>query len=272
MSSPRSYTTVLMLTIFLGFFGVHRFAVGKVGTGVVYLFTYGLFFIGWLADIVTVATGAFTDKQGRIIQRPPSKASTAASETERFVPGPGEGFEFVAEGNEPERDTSGRVIVRLGAGSQFQIPVQWGDTTDVDAVTAHFQGSQKLDDGDTGTLTKRFRVVADSAEYWGGRCYEVETPDGVKAFEIRDQDEHAFGLMSQIIQDATPVLRGMDERLSSAPLVFDVAVAATYTVADAWGDGEGSAEVEISDPVIRLRNPLKIQVKSVEPSPSSTER
>ncbi len=36
------------LCLFLGFLGGHKFYEGKIGTGILYLFTGGLFLIGWL--------------------------------------------------------------------------------------------------------------------------------------------------------------------------------------------------------------------------------
>lgn len=58
----KSKTTALLLCIFLGQFGAHRFYVGKTGTAVLYLFTLGLVHIGQIIDIVKIATGEFTDK------------------------------------------------------------------------------------------------------------------------------------------------------------------------------------------------------------------
>ena len=41
----------------------------KIGTGILYLFTGGLFGIGWLIDLVKIATGKFTDKNGNVVQK-----------------------------------------------------------------------------------------------------------------------------------------------------------------------------------------------------------
>ena len=49
-----------ILCLFLGYFGIHKFYEGKVGMGILYLFTFGLFGIGWLVDIVITAKAAFS--------------------------------------------------------------------------------------------------------------------------------------------------------------------------------------------------------------------
>ena len=43
-----------LLWWFLGFIGVHKFYVGKTGMGILYIFTGGLFGIGWLIDAFTL--------------------------------------------------------------------------------------------------------------------------------------------------------------------------------------------------------------------------
>ena len=53
-----------LLGIFLGGLGVHRFYVGKVGTGLLYLFTGSLCGIGYLYDLIKIITGTFTDGNG----------------------------------------------------------------------------------------------------------------------------------------------------------------------------------------------------------------
>lgn len=65
--SSKSKITALLLCIFLGTLGVHRFYVGKVGTGIVWLLTLGVFGIGVLVDIIMIAIGKFKDKQGNLL-------------------------------------------------------------------------------------------------------------------------------------------------------------------------------------------------------------
>jgi TM2 domain-containing membrane protein YozV len=50
------YSVAWLLQTFLGAFGVHRFYMGKIGTGLLWLFTGGLFLIGWLYDFCTLNT------------------------------------------------------------------------------------------------------------------------------------------------------------------------------------------------------------------------
>jgi len=42
----------LILCFFFGYFGVHKFYEGKIGMGVLYLFTFGLFFVGCITDFI----------------------------------------------------------------------------------------------------------------------------------------------------------------------------------------------------------------------------
>jgi TM2 domain-containing membrane protein YozV len=57
----------LLLCWLLGFLGVHRFYVGKVGTGVLMLVTGGGFGIWWLIDLVTIIIGSFRDAEGQLV-------------------------------------------------------------------------------------------------------------------------------------------------------------------------------------------------------------
>lgn len=67
MASSKTKMTTLLLCLFLGSLGVHRFYVGKTGTGVIWLLTLGCCGIGTLYDLIMIIMGKFTDKDGNVI-------------------------------------------------------------------------------------------------------------------------------------------------------------------------------------------------------------
>ncbi len=66
---PKDWLTTLLLCLFLGSVGAHRFYVGKTGTGIVWLLTLGCCGIGTIVDLVKIIGGKFTDKKGNLIQK-----------------------------------------------------------------------------------------------------------------------------------------------------------------------------------------------------------
>lgn len=67
--APKDWLITLLLCLFCGGIGVHRYYVGKIGTGILYTLTLGLFGIGYLVDLIQIITGKFTDKDGNYIQK-----------------------------------------------------------------------------------------------------------------------------------------------------------------------------------------------------------
>lgn len=67
MSQKKSGLTTLLLCVFLGFLGIHRFYVGKVNSGIVMLLTLGGFGIWWMVDLVMIVCNEFTDADGHVI-------------------------------------------------------------------------------------------------------------------------------------------------------------------------------------------------------------
>lgn len=65
--SEKSWGTTLVCWVLLGLFGLHRFYVGKIGTGLIWLFTAGCFGIGTLVDFIMILTSNFTDANGALI-------------------------------------------------------------------------------------------------------------------------------------------------------------------------------------------------------------
>jgi hypothetical protein len=64
-ASERSRLVALLFAWFFGMLGIHRFYVNRVGSGILWLLTFGLFGIGVLVDIILIASGTFTDKEGK---------------------------------------------------------------------------------------------------------------------------------------------------------------------------------------------------------------
>lgn len=62
--SDKKILIALLLCFFFGVLGVHRFYVGKVGTGILQLLTLGGLGLWAFIDFILVAVGAFTDGSG----------------------------------------------------------------------------------------------------------------------------------------------------------------------------------------------------------------
>ena len=67
--ASKDWMITLLLCLFCGGIGVHRYYVGKIGTGILYTLTLGIFGIGTLIDLIKIATGKFTDKNGNYIRK-----------------------------------------------------------------------------------------------------------------------------------------------------------------------------------------------------------
>lgn len=65
--SDKSYSALIILNIFFGALGAHRFYAGKIASGILYLLTAGVFGIGSLVDFIVILCDAFKDKNGDLI-------------------------------------------------------------------------------------------------------------------------------------------------------------------------------------------------------------
>lgn len=66
--SDKDWLITLLICLFVGGLGIHRFYVGKTGTGILWLFTLGCFGIGSIIDLIMILCGKFTDADGKEIK------------------------------------------------------------------------------------------------------------------------------------------------------------------------------------------------------------
>lgn len=63
-TSDKKKWTAFFLCLLGGVFGLHQFYVGRYGRGFLYIFTFGLFFIGSTCDLWKILIGKFRDNVG----------------------------------------------------------------------------------------------------------------------------------------------------------------------------------------------------------------
>ncbi len=66
--SSRSGLVALLLCFFLGALGIHRFYLGRTGTGVIMLLTLGGLGIWVIIDIILLVTDGLYDDEGKVVK------------------------------------------------------------------------------------------------------------------------------------------------------------------------------------------------------------
>jgi len=67
--SDKEWIVALLLSFFLGVFGVHRFYTGHIGIGIAQLVTLGGCGIWAFIDFILIAVGSYTDAEGRQLRK-----------------------------------------------------------------------------------------------------------------------------------------------------------------------------------------------------------
>jgi TM2 domain-containing membrane protein YozV len=69
VTGQREWIVALLLSVFVGSFGVDRFYMGLIGTGILKLLTGGGCGIWWLIDVILIATNSLKDKDGQLLKK-----------------------------------------------------------------------------------------------------------------------------------------------------------------------------------------------------------
>lgn len=65
LQGDKSFLVTWLLSLLVGYLGVDRFYLGKIGTGILKLVTLGGIGVWWLVDLIIVLTGGTRDRTGR---------------------------------------------------------------------------------------------------------------------------------------------------------------------------------------------------------------
>lgn len=91
--------TKLLLTVVFGWAGYYRFCKGQIFLGLLYLFTFGLFFVGWAVDVLCALGDFLRGAASRAEPAPPPAeqpyAPRPSSPFEEFAPAPTEADELL---------------------------------------------------------------------------------------------------------------------------------------------------------------------------------
>ena len=68
ITSDKKKWVAFFLCLLGGFVGLHYFYVGRYGKGLLYIFTFGLFLIGWWCDLGKILNGKFKDNVGNYLR------------------------------------------------------------------------------------------------------------------------------------------------------------------------------------------------------------
>lgn len=64
----QRWLATFLLCLLLGVFGAHRFYLGRIGTGVLMLITFGGFGIWYLIDLILIIVGSMRDAQNQFVK------------------------------------------------------------------------------------------------------------------------------------------------------------------------------------------------------------
>ena len=66
--SKKDYVTTILLALFFGWFGAHRFYTGHILSGLFQFLTFGGFFLWSFIDLILIISGSFKDAEGKVIK------------------------------------------------------------------------------------------------------------------------------------------------------------------------------------------------------------
>jgi hypothetical protein len=209
--SEKDITTLRLLTIFGGFFGAHQFYLGKPGKGLLYVFTAGLFYFGWIFDIVRCFRGNLKDCDGRAVIAKRANLPRGERTIRRVVVGTvcgtlafiiigsiggctdsADGTPVQTRVSQTEMESALKeyetVLAKFNKNGVFKVPGQAGGQATVD-----LGGGLTLDGifDDEQFVEGKCKITSEAGTFeWG---YANRAPDGTLSFALVDGTKYVGG-------------------------------------------------------------------------------
>ena len=212
--------------------------------------------LGFLAVLVIVGIVLYFVLRGRNQRksRPKTAGNSPSKATRTNATKSQEDLTFIVNGKEPETDSDGCVIVRLGAGANHEISVPL--FADDFAVMCYLLGKPKEEVFDISrTVRARVRRVVGRA---GAFHFEVRTPEGA---HISDIDNGASrDAATLVLGTVEEYLRSYNEHLADRQFIFDVALKIEN---GEWNrdEDEESGWIGEADAYLRIKDPAEIDIR-----------
>lgn len=195
-----------IICLLFGWLGIHKFREKKIGLGILYFFTFGLFFIGWIIDVIAYLSAAI---KGRDLTENITSYNSLHTVTSNLMLKPGEKCYYSSPATYVKtknvvvgytggsRGTSIRVMkgMSIRVGASKSAPVR-GDVSERTPGILSITNQRVVFSGNKGSFDKKFSSISAVTPYKDGITFQFG--DKQCPLELKDVD-YAYNILAQAV-------------------------------------------------------------------------